>query len=146
LEGGAKADDECVAKLHSNGGRGSGELGLVLFGKFQVDSGKADAMFQRLLLRFHLLDFAPNARDLFFDFEDVLHLAGARAENILEALLGFAGVFQPREKIGVLLVTSSPFCVSASTRRGLLIQRSQRQVAARECARMPEACVRRPEA
>ena len=60
-------------------------------------------MFQRLLLRFHLLDFAANARDLFFHFEDVLHFAGARAENILEALLGFAGVFQPREKIGVLL-------------------------------------------
>ena len=60
-------------------------------------------MLQRLLLGFHLLDFAANARNLLFDFEDVLHFAGARAENILEALLGFAGVLQPGEKIGVLL-------------------------------------------
>jgi len=47
--------------------------------------------------------FAANARDLLFDFKNVFHLACARAENILKALLGFAGVLQAREKISVLL-------------------------------------------
>jgi hypothetical protein len=58
---------------------------------------------QILLLGFHLLDFAANARYLLFDFQHVLHLAGTGAQNILEALLGFAGVFQARDEIGVLL-------------------------------------------
>jgi len=89
---GAEAIDGRVAKLHCDGRRGSTELRFVFFGKFQVNRAEIYATFQRLLLGFHLLDFAANARDLLFDFKNVFHLACARAENILKALLGFAGV------------------------------------------------------
>jgi hypothetical protein len=55
------------------------------------------------LLGFHLLDFPADACDFLFDLEDVLYLAGASAENILESLLGLAGILKPCDEVGVLL-------------------------------------------
>jgi hypothetical protein len=54
-------------------------------------------------LGFHLLDFATDAGDFLFDFEDVADFAGALREDGLEALFSFAGIFQARDEIGVLL-------------------------------------------
>ncbi len=56
-----------------------------------------------MLLGFHLLDFATNAGDFLFDLEVVLHFAGAGAKNVLKALLGFAGVLEASDEVGMLL-------------------------------------------
>jgi len=95
-------------KLHQDGRRGRSELGLVFFSKFQVDGGEVDAMLEPFLFGFQLLDFPAHAGDLLFDFKDVLNFSGASAANILEALFGFAGVFQPGDKVGTLLADFFP--------------------------------------
>src|SRR5438094_819443 len=103
LEGSAKTVDERVAQLHGNGGGRSGEFRLVLFGKFQVDSGKVDAVLQSLLLGFHLLDFASNARGFLFHFEDFLNRPAALSKHSIKAGLRVARILPPREPIYVLL-------------------------------------------
>jgi hypothetical protein len=47
--------------------------------------------------------FATDAGDFLLDFEDVADFAGALRKDGLEALFGFAGIFQARDEIGVLL-------------------------------------------
>src|SRR5690348_2418607 len=72
-------------------GRSRGiELGFVLLREFEVDGGKIDAMLEVFLFGFHLFDFAADAGDFLFDFEDVADFAGALREDGLETLLGFA--------------------------------------------------------
>src|SRR5579859_6767753 len=60
-------------------------------------------MLEVFLLGFHLLDFAADASNFLLDFQDITDFAGALGEDGLQALFGFAGVFQTRDEIGVLL-------------------------------------------
>ena len=93
----AVAIDGGVADLRGDGGGRGVELGFVFLGEFEIDGGEVDAMLEIFLFGFHLFDFAADARDFLFDFEDVADFAGAVREDGLEALLGFAGIFQARD-------------------------------------------------
>ena len=103
LEGTAKSVDGGVAELHQNRRRGGVELGLVLFGELQVDGGELDAMLQRFLFGLYLLDFAAHAGEFLFDFQYIFDLTRTGTKNILKPPFGFAGIFQAREQVGVLL-------------------------------------------
>jgi len=83
---------------------GAGDVSWALYSSAILNrSWRSHAVFERFLLSFHMLDLPADARDFLFDLEDVLYLAGASAENILESLLGLAGILKPCHKVGVLL-------------------------------------------
>jgi hypothetical protein len=60
-------------------------------------------MLESFLLRLHLLNFAADASDFLLDGQDVADLASALEENGLEALLGFAGILEASDEVGMLL-------------------------------------------
>ena len=60
-------------------------------------------MLEIFLFGFHLFDFAADAGDFLFDCEDIADFSGALNEDGLEALLGFAGIFEASDEIGMLL-------------------------------------------
>src|SRR5438876_462062 len=103
LERIAKAVDTRVAELDQDRWRRRVELGFVFFGKFQVDGGEVDAMLERFLFGFHLLDFAPDAGDFLFDIKNIFYLAGARSKDVLEAKLRLAVILDASNEVCVLL-------------------------------------------
>lgn len=86
----AIAVDRGVVDQRGDGGSRGIELGFIFLRELKVERGKVDAMLEVFLFGFHLFDFAADASDFLFDFEDVADFAGALGEDGLETLLGFA--------------------------------------------------------
>ena len=99
----AHPGNECVMDAVRDGGRRRVELRFVILDELEFDACEVHAVFEGLLLGFHLFDLATDAGDLFFDLEDVFDLSGALLEDGAQALFGFAGVLEARNQIGVLL-------------------------------------------
>lgn len=94
---------ESVVEPRGDGRGRRVQLGFVFFGDFEIHGREIHAMFEVLLFSFHLLDFAAHTSDFLFDFEDVADFSGALGEDGLETLLGFAGIFETGDEVGVLL-------------------------------------------